>query len=570
MTAATPADAGNDLGLAMQAHRAGRLDAAEAIYRNVIDRDPGNGDALHLLGVVHAQRGDHQASVELIRRAVAIRPESDRLSNLGNALRELNRPEEALSAFDAAVALNPANGTAHNNRGTVLKGLGRWDDALAAYLRALKLDPDFPLAYSNLGNALQDMGELESAVAAYRAALDRNPNFAPAHANLGNALRRLGRVEEAVAAYCTSLERGGPTPLTYSNLGNALETLGDADGAMAAYDAALALDPRCAEAHWNASLLRLRQGDFARGWEGYEWRWRTPRQPPRGFPQPLWQGEDLDGRTLLLHAEQGLGDTLHFVRYAPLVARGNGTVILEVQRPLLRLLGTLDGVGRIVARGDPLPPFDLHCPLLSLPRAFGTRLETIPAAVPYLRADPALEASWRTRLSPDSRFPKNHLKVGLVWAGHAPTTDVDAIAVDRRRSLRLSQLAPLARVPGVCFYSLQKDGEAAAQARTPPAGMTLVDAMDAVTDFADTAALVAQLDLVIGVDTSVIHLAGALGRPVWVLSRFDACWRWLENRDDSPWYPTLRLFRQERPGDWSAPLDRLAQALAAFAAESAG
>jgi hypothetical protein len=299
--------------------------------------------------------------------------------------------------------------------------------------------------------------------------------------------------------------------------------------------------PDYADAHFNLAASLLLVGQFDEGWREYEWRWKQEKKKPhlRGFSQPLWDGGDIGDRILLLHAEQGLGDTLQFCRYVPAIAAGR-RVVLEVQRPLVPLLAGLPGLERIVAQGDPLPPFDLHCPLLSLPLVLGTTLETIPGQTPYLRADPQRTAAWRERVG-----QLDGLKVGLVWAGN------QAMSGDRRRSARLELFSELADLPGVSFVSLQK-GPAASQ--SPPSGLILHDWTDDLQDFGETAALIEALDLVIGVDTAVVHLAGALGRPVWLLNRFDRCWRWLLNRDDSPWYPTLRQFRQSQPGDWRGVL----------------
>jgi len=305
----------------------------------------------------------------------------------------------------------------------------------------------------------------------------------------------------------------------------------------------------------NLCFLLLITGRFEEGWEEHEWRWRMRQSSmvERTFPVPLWGGEPIAGRTILLHAEQGLGDTLQFCRYAPLIEPG-ARVIVEVQAPLARLVSRMPGIAQVVVRGQALPPFDLHCPLLSLPRAFGTTLATVPGK-PYLAADPADSASWRERLA---ALPG--LKVGLVWAGEPRENWPKLAAIDARRSMALKTLAQLGDAAGVSFISLQK-GKPAAQATDPPAGMSLVDHTAELKDFADTAALIENLDLVICVDTSVAHLAGGMGKPVWLLNRFDTCWRWLLDRDDSPWYPTLRQFRQPSPGDWLAVVARVRDAL---------
>jgi hypothetical protein len=345
-------------------------------------------------------------------------------------------------------------------------------------------------------------------------------------------------------------------PEAHNNLGAALYALGRPAEAEASYHEALRLRANYPEVHNNLAYALLLAGRFEEGWKEYEWRWKA--KPlwigARDFSAPLWRGEAIGDRTILLHSEQGLGDTLQFCRYAPLVVCGAG-IILEVQAPLVRLLSRLAGVTEIVARGDGLPPFDLHCPLMSLPLAFGTTLETVPAATPYLSADPALAANWQERL-----VGLDGLRVGLVWAGRRWLNFPAAAAVDRRRSIALKVLAPLGEVSGVSFVSLQKDGPAA-EAADPPHGLMLHDFTAYLHDFEDTAALIANLDLVISVDTSIAHLAGALGKPVWLLNRFDTCWRWLLNRDDSPWYPTLRQFRQPRAGDWNSAVGAARDAL---------
>jgi hypothetical protein len=303
-------------------------------------------------------------------------------------------------------------------------------------------------------------------------------------------------------------------------------------------------------------------GRFEEGWKEHEWRWKTKQMSGgvRDFSAPLWRGEAIEDRVILLHAEQGFGDTLQFCRYVSLIASG-ARIVLEVQAPLVRLLSRLPGIREIVARGDRLPSFDLHCPLLSLPHAFGTTLDTIPRATPYLAADSAQAADWRERLA-----GLDGLLVGLVWAGGQRLGRPGLAA---RRSIALNTLAPLGEVSGISFISLQK-GEAAAEATNPPRGMALHNFIGDLHDFADTAALVDGLDLVISVDTAVAHLAGALGKPIWLLNRFDTDWRWLLDRDDSPWYPQLRQFRQPSPGDWNSVIYRVRDALQLLVASKGG
>lgn len=349
----------------------------------------------------------------------------------------------------------------------------------------------------------------------------------------------------------------------YNNLGGALSDLGRPAEALACYDRALAIRPDDVSAHFGRSRPLLLRGEYAEGWREFEWRRRGGTAEAiklRGFAQPQWQGEDVAGKTLLLHAEQGFGDTLQFCRYASLVG-ATARVILEVQPPLVRLCSSLAGVAQVVARGEPPPAFDLHCPLMSLPLAVGTTLDTIPSEVPYLAADPELVAGWRERLA-----GLDGLQVGLVWAGSL-RPEPELSAIDRRRSITLAMMAPLGEASGVSFISLQKR-EPGAQSANAELGLALHDFTANLQDFADTAALIEALDLVISVDTSVAHLAGALGKPIWLLNRFDTCWRWLLDRDDSPWYPQLRQFRQPRPGDWNSALHAARDALQRRAADT--
>jgi len=328
--------------------------------------------------------------------------------------------------------------------------------------------------------------------------------------------------------------------------------MGRIDEAIAACRQAIALNPDYAEFHFNLALSLLTSGDFQQGWEEYEWRWKCKEfpSPARDFAQPQWDGCPLEGRTLLLHTEQGHGDALQFIRYFPLVEQRGGKILIECYAELQRLFRTTAGRCQVVVRGQPLPAFDLHSPLLSLPRVFGTNLANIPNTVPYLRADPEDAGRWQRRLADDSAL----VKVGLAWAGRPTHTN------DRNRSIKLARLAPLGQLPGVRFFSLQK-GEVAAEAKTPPPGMELVDWTEELKDFAETAALIANLDLVVAVDTAVVHLAGAMGKPVWVLLPFGSDWRWLLERQDSPWYPSMRLFRQSRIGDWDSVIARVVEAL---------
>jgi tetratricopeptide (TPR) repeat protein len=545
----------------LQQHQAGRLDAAEAAYRHLLSQTPDHPDGLHLLGVVLHQRGQHAAAVESLFRAVALRGDIAlyRVSVVGPLL-ALGRPEEAEAQCRAALALKPDLAEAHGNLGVVLRRLGRNAEAEASYRAALALKPDFLDALRNYSNLLTAQARFEEAAACFQATLRLQPNHLPSEQALGSALHRLGRLDEAEASCRRALALAPEDPAGHYHLGIVLYGQSRLAEAEACYRAVLLLQPDHQMAHYNLGHILLVTGRLAEGWQESEWQAVTHESGLRPFPVPVWQGEKLAGRTILLHAEQGLGDTLQFCRYAAVLAR-EATVLLEVQAPLKRLMASLPGVAQVFARGEALPPFDLHCPLALLPLRTGTVLETIPAEIPYLRADPVQVDAWRVRLA---SLPG--LRVGLVWAGGQVASQPEQLLVDRRRSIALSRLAPLAAVPGLSFISLQK-GPPATQAAQPPAGMALYDFTAELTDFAETAALVEALDLVISVDTAVAHLAGALGKPVWLLNRFDTCWRWLLDRTDSPWYPSLRLFRQQAPGDWDGVLAELQTALRARLAD---
>jgi tetratricopeptide (TPR) repeat protein len=571
---------------AQRHHQAGELAAAEALYRDVLARDPNHADGFHLLGVVAIQVGRGDIAVGLIERAIVLRPRTAAYHfNLANTLIGLNRRSEAEANLRAAIAFNGDLVEAHNNLANLLIEAGRHAEAAECLQAAVSRRPGFVEAHSNLAGVLLLLDRKEEAAAAFEVALRLRPGMAELHYNLGDALDRLGRASEAEARcreavrlkpdyfeawtllgiLCASRNAIGDAEAAFRkaaalrpdhgrtqvNLGKMLLRLHRSEEAASTARSALRVLPDDPEAHTVLAFALLQLGRWREAWPEYAWRWKDPRLnlEPREFDCPIWTGEALSGRTLLLHAEQGFGDTLQLLRYAAQLPH-DGKVIVEVQKPLARLAATLEGVDRILARGEPLPGFDLHCPLFSLPRIFGTTVETIPNGVPYLSADPIAVERWRTRLA-----GAGTVHIGLVWAGNRNNTE------DETRSIPLAAFAALAGLDGVTFVSLQK-GEGDAEAAQPPAGLRLLDFTPELADFADTAALVAALDLVIGVDTAVVHLAGALGRPVWLLNRFHAEWRWLRERTDSPWYPTLRQFRQREPSNWDDVISDVRAALA--------
>jgi tetratricopeptide (TPR) repeat protein len=409
----------------------------------------------------------------------------------------------------------------------------------------------------NLGNALELQDKFDEAAASYRRAIELKPNYAEAYHSLGNALYMQDSLDDAAAYHRRALALKPDYAEAYVSLGTDLARLEKHEDALDNFHHALALKPDYVEAHCSKAFINLRFGNFAVGWPEYEWRWQLKdlAEVAKSLTMPLWDGKNFQGKTILLYCEQGYGDSIQFIRYAPMVKEKGGKVLLSCPQRLLRLFKNVAGIDEIFPDGTSISACDLRAPLMSLPLLFDTRLDTIPCSVPYLSAPADQAAIWAQRLR-----PYNGLKVGVVWAGDSRSTAY-LRSTDRRRSMSLSQFEPLGSVSGnIHFFSLQK-GSPADQAKNAPPGLKLIDFMDSVEDFADTAAFIANLDLVIGVDTSVIHLAGAMGKPVWVLSRFAGCWRWLLKREDSPWYPTLRLFRQPQAGDWSSVIESVCTAL---------
>jgi len=575
--------AGFQQGLAL--HQQGRLAQAGESYRQVLKLQPEHHDALHMLGVVAYQTGNPLQAVELIGRAIALNPNNanahsnhglalqelmrpaealesydhalelkpdyaEAYSNRGNALKDLKRLDEALDRYDRALELKPDYAEACNNRGFALQELKQFDEALDSYERAIELRPDYAEAYCNRGNVLQELERLDEALDSYDRAVALDPGNAEAHYNRGLALQALKRLEEALHSYDRAIELKPGYVDAFNNRGLVLKELKRLDEALDSYHRAVELKPDFADGHLNLSLCRLLMGDFARGWEGFEWRWQSVQlESRRSFPQPLWLGaQPLQGKTILLHSEQGLGDALQFCRYASAASAAGARVILEVPKPLTALLANLSGVAQVVEKGSALPPFDFHCPLLSLPLAFKTDATTIPSFTSYVGSSPGKVTAWRTKLG-----ERTKPRVGLAWRGSALHKN------DRNRSIALGDLVDQLP-PKFQYVSLQKettdvDEEILGSRRD------ILHFGEQLADFTDTAALCELMDVVISVDTSVAHLAGAMGRPVWILLTFIPDWRWLLDREDSPWYPSARLFRQERNWDWAGAIDRVRTAL---------
>lgn len=613
--------AGEILTQAFSHHRAGDLQRAAQLYRQVLDADPRHADALHLLGVVAYQAGRPDEALSLLKRAVAANPTNAAYhSNTGLALQALGRLAEAADHYRRALALRPDYAAAVGNLGTVLRlqgnlqeaeasfreavrlagnqagahanlgdvllAQGRFHEAVAALRQAIAFDPrhaaarfglgealrrlghfaeaeacsrelirvqpNFAGAYNSLATCLREQRRWPEAAAAYGEALRLNPQFAEAHNNLGCVFHDLGELDQAVASFHEALRLSPTFAPASKNLGLALRDLGRLDEALVQYDRAVELSPHDGEAHAGRAAIWLLRGDFARGWAEYE-----RRRASHPFTQPCWDGSPLSGKTVLLYADEGLGDTLQFVRYAKLVARRGGRIILECQEVLHPLLSRCEGIHRLVAPAGELHAFDFHAPLLSLPLVFGTTLETVPADIPYLFADEALVARWRDRLAGVSGF-----RIAINWCGRATNP------VERFRSIPLAHFAAVAAVEDVRLISVQKG--AAAEELGSVADHWPVTHLGGELDetggaFTDTAAVLKNVDLVITSDTAVAHLAGGLGVPVWVGLWATPEWRWLLDREDSPWYPTMRLFRQRQPGDWAEVMGRMAAELARLA-----
>jgi len=435
---------------------------------------------------------------------------------------------------------------------------GRYAQAQPLLLHMISANPRDHDALNLLGAIAFETLPLEVAEDFFHRALAVRPNESTAHCNLGNALHHQAKYTEALPSLRRAVRLSPHSREALVSLGHTLRALGQLDEAIAAYRKAVALDPQSAEAHYALSTALLTQGDFTAGWQEHEWRWQTSHlcAARLEFVQPQWRGEAAPGKTLLIYDEQGFGDSLQFCRFVPLAAAQGLRVILSVPPGLLSLFKSLPGVDHLVTHGNPLPDFDLHCPMMSLPLAFGTTLETIPDSIPYLHADPQAIADFQSRLG-----PATGKRIGLVWAGNPRKEQRLFTLIDSRRSIDATLLAPLFEIPGAQFISLQKAGPAA------PAHFPLTDLMPDVQDFAGTAALIANLDLVICVDSSVAHLAGALGKPLWLLDRYDHCWRWLAGRSTSPWYPAMRIYRQKSPGDWRGVISEVSRHLQSFSAQ---
>jgi tetratricopeptide (TPR) repeat protein len=604
---------------AVKHHQAGELRQAEQLYRQVLQADPDHVEALHFFGLLAHQVGRPDIAAEAIGRAVRLRPDHiEALTNLGVVLKAQGKLAEAVACYERAVRLRPDHAEAHNNLGVALQAQGKLDDAQACFEQALRLRPDYADAHHNqafifmargrpaeavasyrqlvrlrpedpqghhklamalvalrrleeavvslrevvrlvpdqadvhhsLGLVLVELGRPEAAVSHLRQAVRLRPDQADVHHSLGLALIERGELEAAVASFQEALRLRPDHADAHNNLGLALKEQGRLAEAVASLQHCLRLQPDHAEAHNRLALTWLLMGDFRQGWAEYEWRWKYKHFALPPYRQPLWDGTPLEGRTILLHIDgnDGFGDVMQFIRFALQVRERGGRVLVAVPPRLLRLLAGDPGIDHLCSLDEPLPAFDVFAPLTSLPRFLGTTLDTVPARVPYLSPDPSLREHWQTWLG-----DAPGLKVGIAWQGNPRHLN------DRNRSAPLTALAPLSRVAGVRLFSLQS-GYGSEQLAGDPIPVTALS--DGLLDFAEVAAIMTCLDLVISVDTVVAHLAGALAVPVWIALSYTADWRWFTERQDSPWYPTARLFRQTERGCWEPVFERIASALA--------
>jgi tetratricopeptide (TPR) repeat protein len=506
---------------AVQYHQSGDLRQAEHLYRLVLQNDPNNPFALHSLGIIAHQAENDDTAVELISNAIQNNPEIPQFHNtLGLVLEALERFEEAVASYQQAVSIKPDYAEAYNNMAIALQSQGRYEAAVEKCKKALSLKPDYAEAYNTMGYSLEKQEQYSEAIENYRQAVRFKPDFAEAYNHLGVILNILERPDEALENYKKVLQ----------------------------------YDPDYIEVHWNMSLALLRSGRLTEGWKEYQWR-LNPELGMTTYPHRYeilqWDGSFFTSKRLLVHYEQGLGDTLHFVRYLPMVKARGGTVILEVRKPLYGLLQNCPGVDEFVEASldnKPDVKFDYHISLMDLPKIFATTLETIPAQVPYIHACPGKAGYWRNKLA------SADFRVGIVWAGSSIHDK------DRYRSCSLKCFAPLTMIDGVQLYGLQK-GQAAANLEEVANEMVITNLGNEFEDFTDTAAAIENLDMVISVDTAVLHLAGAMGKPVWALLPFSPDWRWMLNRRDSPWYPTMKLFRQKKRGQWEPLFQHVAEEL---------
>jgi tetratricopeptide (TPR) repeat protein len=552
------ADAHNSLGTIL--HQQNRLEEAAAYYRKAISLQSDNIIAMTNLGNLLRSQGNLDEALRNLRSAFTLNPNYVPIHNgLGLAYLEQGNLVMAVAHLQQAIALQELAGNtsssqdadAHYNLGLALKAQGKLEEAVASYRKAIALNADHVFALTSLAEVLREQDQFDEAMLHLRKALTLDPDSPAIYTSLGLTSHEQGNLEAAIAYLNKVVESNPEDAYAHSNLAAVLWTQGQVEAAIASYQTAIQLKPDYAEAHLCLSQSLIVIGDWQNGFAEYEWRWRTKDWAPLSFPQPVWDGSRLTGETILLHTEGGFGDIIQFIRYAPLVSEKGGQVVVSCPASLQLLLATVAGIQQIVVSGEDLPEFQIHVPLLSLPHLLKTTLENVPAQIPYVTPP---KSGLKLELFPGTQF-----KVGIVWAtGYNPRRDL--LKNHQTRSAAITAFSQFLDIPGISFYSLQV-GHNAADINQLDKKYRIQDLSSEVKDFADTAALVAQMDLVISVDTAVIHLAGALGKPVWVLLSRPHDWRWLLDREDTPWYPTMRLFRQTTSGDWAGAIDRVTQEL---------
>jgi tetratricopeptide (TPR) repeat protein len=538
--------------MAVQHHNARRLREASAIYRKIIAADPNHLDATFNLGLIARQVGQPAEAAALWQRVSTARPDrADVAYQLAHALVDANEPYQAATVARQALARAADHAELHAILGRALAVTRKFDEAISAAQRAVELQPDHAEIRNHLGLVFFSAARRREAEAEFVKAVQLNPKIPGYHRNLAAVRDALDELDGAVEAADEALRLGGDDAQVLANVSSLHRRRRDYPAALGAAERAVKARPNLAAAHGSKAIALLSLGEYEQGFVEYEWRWRCENftTSARDFGRPMWDGSDPTGRRIFVHTEQGYGDVIQFARYIPMLAARGASIFMESHPALRPLMKRLGGVTKVVPAGMRPPDFDLHTPLLSLPRWFGTTMQTIPSDVPYLSPDPDRVAAWKARITAPG------LKVGVIWSGN--------IKPDPNRTCPLSNFAPLAAVANVAFYSLQV-GDAARDIASAPQGISFTDLSADLTDFTETAAAMQCLDLVLTIDTAGAHLAGALGRPVWTLLPWAPDWRWMLDRDDSPWYPTMRLFRQHAKRDWSEAIRQVADALGSY------
>lgn len=539
--------------LAMRLLKTGNLNQAESVFRQILTVSKDNVNALHGLGIINFKRNAYDIAKALFAKVVHLRPDyADAYNNLGIIYKQIEQPDKAILFFRKAIECKPDLIEAYINLGDLLLMQNSIREAMEWYQEALCRNPHNTAIYLHIGEILHKTEHLDEAITMYEKAILNEPDFFGFHNNLGIILQEEWQFDKAIIHFQKAIQLNSTFVESYINLGNAFQAQGNIGAAFNCFHRAIEIDPNNPYANYNLSLLLLLNGFFEEGWAKYKWRRYIQELSylQTGFVQPLWDGSNLQGRKILLLGEQGFGDVIQFLRYIPLVAQYNTKIIVTCHKELKSLVENTDDVCAVIPYGAPLPDFDVYCPLLSLPMIFGTTLESIPSVTPYVHISSDTLQKWQKRINSDAaRF-----RIGLVWSGNSKNRML------RYKSCHLSDFTAFAISDSITFYSLQK-GEASSETRTCSVGMTLIDYTNEFMDFSDTAAVIKQLDLIISVDTAVAHLAGALGKPVWTLLSSIPDWRWLLHRDDSPWYPSMRLFRQDSFGDWQSVIIRMKEDL---------